>query len=60
METLNWNPRALLDDEKRLRYNVLPGSLRVTFHRLCDGSKQADRLYGQLTALLQRHLILQI
>lgn len=45
METMNWNPRMILDDDKRLRYNVPPGTRPVTLHRLGDGSEQADRLF---------------
>src|SRR3546814_6195713 len=45
METLNWDPRALFDDEKRLRYNVPPGTRPVTLHRLGDGAEQAERRF---------------
>src|SRR3546814_192 len=45
METLNWDPRALFDDEKRLRYNVPPGTRPVTLHRLGDGAEQAERMF---------------
>ncbi len=45
METLNWNPRTLFDDPKAPKYNVAPGSRPLTFHRLGDGTEQADRLF---------------
>ena len=45
METLNWNPRTLFDDDKQPRYNVPPGTRPLTLHRLGDGSEQADRMF---------------
>lgn len=45
METLRWNPRGLLDDDKRLRYNVPPGTRPLVMHRLGDGAEQADCLF---------------
>ncbi len=44
-ETLRWNPRTILDDDKRLRYNVPPGTRPLTLHRLGDGSEQAERMF---------------
>lgn len=45
METMNWNPRTILDDDKRPRYNVPPGARPVTLHRLGDGSEQVERMF---------------
>ncbi|QAA93549.1 hypothetical protein CKA81_06635 [Pollutimonas thiosulfatoxidans] len=45
METMNWDPRALFDDEKRLRHNVPPGTRPLSFHRLGDGAQHADNLF---------------
>ncbi len=44
-ETLRWNPRTILDDDKRLRYNVPPGTRPLTLHRLGDGTEKADRMF---------------
>ena len=44
-ETLNWNPRTILDDDKRLRYNVPPGTRPLTLHRLGDGTEQVEQMF---------------
>ncbi len=35
----------MTDDEKRLRYNVPPGTRPLPLHRLGDGSEQAERMF---------------
>lgn len=44
-ETVNWNPRTLFDDDKRLRYNVPPGTRPLTLHRLGDGTEQVEQIF---------------
>ena len=44
-ETVNWNPRTLFDDDKRLRYNVPPGTRPLTLHRLGDGTELVEQIF---------------
>lgn len=45
LETLRWNPRAILDVQDGPKYNVPPGTRPIVFHRLGDGAEQADQLF---------------
>ncbi|PLC55072.1 hypothetical protein CR155_05075 [Pollutimonas nitritireducens] len=45
METLNWNPRAILNDVQAPKFNVPPGTRPLTLHRLGDGSEQVERMF---------------